>query len=310
LDENATFLAPKQLVTACNLLNLVRDEYLSTEWEQVILNAASKIGAVQHEPALGGDCTPDLWFKASDQSLEFIADVTAASDRGLNKLNPVDALDEEFRRHLRKAKLFPGGFDRQVDAYPNSVYRGSGERVRLKLPARGEFDQKVFHAEFHGFLRAVKAQPEQVHRFDAIGPDVGVHITYDPAKRGTGSGGHRSFTAANVIDQNPVYNALKAKGDQLKAVGYPGSVGIFLCDGGCQMLRSTSGHWASFTVDEIIRYFFRQFASISFVTTLVVRESYSSSWRDRKRSIDAKLYLNPQEPNPRRSHSFLARPCG
>src|ERR1700691_4181297 len=163
LDENAAFLAPKQLVTACNLLNLVRDEYLSTEWEQVILNAASKIGAVRHEPALGGDCTPDLWFKTSDQSLEFIADVTAASDRGLNKLNPVDALDEEFWRHLRKAKLFTGGFDRQVDAYPNSVYRGSGERVRLKLPARGEFDQKIFHAEFHRFLRAVKAQPEQVH---------------------------------------------------------------------------------------------------------------------------------------------------
>jgi hypothetical protein len=103
-----------------------------------------------------------------------------------------------------------------------------------------------------------------------------------------------SFTAANVIDQNPVYNALKAKGDQLKAAGHLGITGIFICDGGSQILRSTTTHWASFTVEEIIRYFLRQFASVSFVTTLVVRETHWSTWHDRKRSVEAKLYLNPR----------------
>ena len=294
LNENAAFLAPKQLATVCKLLNSVRDEYLSTEWEQVILNAASKFGTVKHEPVLAGDRAPDLWFKAADESFEFVADVTTASDRGLHKLNPVDALDEEFWRHQRKAKLFTGGFDCQVDAYPNSVYRGSGERVRLKLPSRRDFENKIFNAEFHGFLRQVKAQPEKIHRFDAVGPDVGVHFTYDPAKRGSGGGGYPAFTAANVIDQNPVYNALKAKGDQLKAAGHLGITGIFLCDGGCQILRSAITHWASFTVEEIIRYFLRQFASVSFVTTLVVRETHCSTWHDRKRSVEAKLYLNPR----------------
>ncbi len=292
LDQNASFLTPKQLATAANLLNTVRDEYVSNEWEQAVLNAASRLGEVRHEAVFGGERKPDLWFKASAPSVEFIADVTAASDRGLNKLNPVDAFDEDFWRHLKKAKLFNGGFDRQIDAHPNSVYRGSQEKVRLKLPPRRDFAQTIFNKTFYAFLRAVKSQPEIIHRFNATGTDVGVHITYDPAKRGRSGGGHRSFTAANVIDQNPVYNALKAKGDQLKGVNFPGFAGIFLCDGGCQMLRLTSTDWASYTVDEIVRYFFRQFASVSFVTTFIVREMHSLTWRERKRLIDAKLYLN------------------
>jgi hypothetical protein len=294
LDENALFLDPKQLVTICNLFNTVRDDYLATEWEQVILNAASKAGTVEHEPALGGVSKPDLWFKTRDQSLEFIADVTTASDRGLHKLNPVYALEGEFWRQLRKAGIFAGGFDVHVDAYPNPVYRGSNAKVRLKLPPRREFGDKIFNGAFHAFLREVKGETENLHRLDVTGPDVGVHFTYDPAKRGAGSSGHLSFTAANVIDQNPVYNALKAKGDQLKAVGHPGITGIFLCDGGCEMLRSTTGHWASFSVAEVIHHFFRQFGSVSFVATFVVRENHRSTVHDPRRWIDAKLHLNPR----------------
>jgi hypothetical protein len=54
LDENSGFLTPKQSSVICDLLNTPRDDYLSTEWEQVIINAASKLGIVQHEPSLGG----------------------------------------------------------------------------------------------------------------------------------------------------------------------------------------------------------------------------------------------------------------
>lgn len=164
LNENAAFLSPKQLSTMCGLLNTVRDDYLATEWEQVIVNAASKVGVVRYEPRLAGNRTPDLQFQANEPSLQFIADVATASDKGLRKLNPVDALHEEFWRHRQNRKLFMGGFDVQVDAYPNSVYRGSEEKVRLKLPNRPEFNDKIFNSGFHGFLRNVQTVPEQRHR--------------------------------------------------------------------------------------------------------------------------------------------------
>lgn len=294
LNENAAFLSPKQLSAICDLLNTVRDDYLATEWEQVIINTASKVGAVQYESRLAGNRTPDLQFHANEPPLQFIADVTTASDRGLRKLNPVDALHEEFWRHLRKRKLFMGGFAVQVDAYPNSVYRGSEEKVRLKLPNRAEFNDKIFNSGFLAFLRNVRTVPEQRHRFDVVTADASVHFTYEPLRRGTSSGGHPSFTFASIIDQNPVYNALKAKGDQLKAVGYDGITGIFLCDGGCETLRSTMSHWASYSVDEIVREFFRHFDSVSFVVIFIVREHHSISFNDRRRVVDAKFHLNPK----------------
>jgi hypothetical protein len=294
LNENAAFVSPKQLSTICGLLNTVHDDYLATEWEQVIVNAASKVGVVQYEPRLPGNRAPDLQFQASEPPPQFIADVTTASDKGLRKLNPVDALHEEFSRHLRKRKLFMGGFDVQVDAYPNSVYRGSEERVRLKLPNRADFSDKIFSSGFLAFLRNVRTVPAQRHRFDVVTADTGVHFTYEPSRRGTSGGGHPSFTFASIIDQNPVYNALKAKGDQLKGVGYDGIKGIFLCDGGCEMLRSTLNNWASYSVDEIVREFFRHFDSVSFVATFIVREHSSGSFSDWRRLIEAKLHLNPK----------------
>lgn len=293
-NENAAFLSPKQLSTICGLLNTVRDDYLATEWEQVIVNAASKVGVVQYEPRLAGNRTPDLQFQANEPPLQFIADVATASDKGLRKLNPVNALHEEFWRHRQKRKLFMGGFDIQVDAYPNSVYRGSEEKVQLKLPNRAEFNDKIFNSGFHAFLRNVQTVPQQGHRFDVVTADTSVHFTYKPSRRGTSSGGHPSFTFASIIGQNPVYNALKAKGDQLKGVGYDGITGIFLCDGGCEMLRSTMNNWASYSVDDIVREFFRHFDSVSFVATFIVREYSLNSFSDWRRIVEVKLHLNPK----------------
>ena len=58
LNENAVFLSPKQLSVICDLLNTIRDDYLATEWEQVIINTASKVGAVLYEARLAGNRTP------------------------------------------------------------------------------------------------------------------------------------------------------------------------------------------------------------------------------------------------------------
>jgi hypothetical protein len=276
LCENAAFLPAKELSNICNLLNTVRDDYLATEWEQVILNAASKVGSIQYEPILGGRRKADLLFRS--KSFEFIADITTASNKGLNRRNPVDALQEEFERHQRKRKVLNGGFDVRIDSHSRTIYRGSSEVVALMLPKRSEFRAKIFNAEFRKFMASVCTMPDQCRAYHARDVDTSVHFSYDPRKRGRNAGQHFSFTVANQIDQNPVYNALKSKGDQLKAVGYKGVRGIFLCDGGCQMLR-TGPTWINFGRDEVVRHFLKQFDSVAFVVALVVREKWSSSKR-------------------------------
>lgn len=294
LDENVEFLTENHLTTACNLLNTPRDDYIATEWEQVILNAASKLGRVDYEPKMKGSRTPDLLFRSNDPPIEFIADITSASDKGLNKLNPFEALNEELWRYLRMNDLLStGGFHVQVDRYQQAVYRGSKTKVRLKLPKRAEFEIKIFNSGFRAFLGKVRQYPQQQHRFDAIGSDTGVHFTYDPRAHGRLAGGHPSFDVASIIDSNPVYNALKSKGDQLKATGFSGFAGVILCDGGCQMLRSTMSGWQTYRIEEIIRLFLSQFDSVAFVATFVVKELSSFS-SDRHLLVEHKLYLNPK----------------
>ncbi|HXM64510.1 MAG TPA: hypothetical protein VN950_26855 [Terriglobales bacterium] len=295
LDENSEFLTPKQSEVICDLLNTPRDDYLSTEWEQVIINAASKLGIAQHEPSLGGTAKPDLFLQCNEPALEFVADIATVSDRGTRRRNPFDSLEEEFKLHLRKGNLLAaGGFNLQVDPRSLSFYRGSAEKPALKLPERKEWPQKIFSPGFRKFLKDVQAQPDCCHKYDASGPDTGVHFTYDPAKRGRLTGGHLVCEISNVLDKNPLYYALKSKGDQLKASGYGGPKGIFICDGGCHTLSSTTSHFSSYNANEIVGHFFRQYDSVLFVVCFVVQEHYTHVGHDRKRSVEAKLFLNPK----------------
>jgi hypothetical protein len=112
-----------------------------------------------------------------------------------------------------------------------------------------------------------------------------------------------------------VYNALKSKGDQLKSTGFSGIAGVILCDGGCQMLRTTMSGWQAYRIDEIIRLFLSQFDSVAFVATFVVKE-LSSFTSDRHLLIEHKLYLNPKHAVENRAltemllklHKFLPEP--
>lgn len=59
-------------------------------------------------------------------------------------------------------------------------------------------------------------------------------------------------------------------------------------------MRSTTRGWQAYSVEEIIRLFFRQFDSVAFVVIFVVRER-SSLGSDRQIFIEYKLYLNPKQ---------------
>lgn len=293
LDENARLLSPKQLADICKLLNTVRDDYLATEWEQAVVNAASKVGTVTYEPSLQGTRRPDLRFESTVPPLEFVADVTTVSDKGLDRDNPVYALHEELLRHLHRRKWFDDGFSVSVEAHRGSISRGSGQKVRLKLPKMPEFKKRIFNSRFHEFLTAVLNSPERKHVYRVVDTETGVHFTYNPERRRYGHINHPSYNLAFLIDQNPLYNALKSKADQLKGVTYEGLRGVFVCDAGCSALKS-AGSVMNFSADEIIHYLFRQFDSISFVVTLVVHQ-YSEIVRlSRDIVINPRVYVNPK----------------
>src|SRR5579862_7285641 len=125
LSENVTVLSPAQADSVCRQLNVAHDGYVALEWEQVLLNAASKAGGAKYEPPLGGKSRADLLLKIDDPPLEFVADITACSDRGLDELNPMEALMEEFQLQLRKRNIPADGFNVQLDGWQGSIYRGS-----------------------------------------------------------------------------------------------------------------------------------------------------------------------------------------
>jgi len=95
-------------------------------------------------------------------------------------------------------------------------------------------------------------------------------------------GGPKSRRTARET-RTPIYNVLKQKKDQLKASGYSGPLGIILCDGDCEQLRSPA---------RIIRRFFRDTTSIAFV--VVARLSGDRfSRRESPISVTAQFFANP-----------------
>ena len=286
VDESSAYLKPKQRQEICNLLNTVRDDYLATEWEQVIVNAASKVGVIQYEPDLGGSRKPDFRLQPNESNLVLVADVTVVSDQGFKKANPVGALLDEFFRRLQKRKMLHGGFFVTIDSLPNSIVRGSGERVRSLVPRVHEFYSRIFDARFHSFLDAVSSRPGQPHTHDVVAADIGVHFSYRPSHRGTSGATYQVFNFASHIEQNPVYNALDAKADQLKKSRSDGLNGIFLCDGDCQMLHSNPPSWQGYRHDEVIWHFLKKKSKVAFVLTAVVEEN-THHYR-----VVPKLYVN------------------
>lgn len=94
---------------------------------------------------------------------------------------------------------------------------------------------------------------------------------YQPGKgSGVGGASYGSYTSTTVKDDNPLFNALKSKAAQLKKSGYEGIRGVIVCDRGSRMFTEMS-NWATFSTDEVIRDFLRQYGSVAFVVTIGIR---------------------------------------
>jgi len=242
IDENASFLTRKQLKSHVRRLNSnIPTEYLSAEWEVVILNAFNKLGTVHHEPDLGGRCTPDIMFTSIDESGDaFIADITAVSDDGISKQNPVDALFHELFSLVEKYGLKMTYFSVEVGSYDGTPYV-------LKLPGRSRFNEVIFTNSFHSFLSNIVASPEAPRKFVLDTADAKITISYCPGQ-GNPWLSHPTYTEQYTATRNPIFARLEDKYLQLRDSGFAGPCGIVVCDAASVLLSPTPSRTAGDTI--------------------------------------------------------------
>jgi len=289
LHENGEFVSQSTLHDWVQRLNTISDDYVATEWEVALLNGFATVGTVQHEPVLGKKRI-DLVFTSADGKLSFGADIAAISDQQLHRENPVEAFSEELGRRARKTNIRTGGFSFHVREKRQPTHLGSGNQRSLLLPGASGFGNYIFNSGWEDFIRLVKSQPDKSHEYTARSknPVVLVSIAYHPGNFGVFQGQHGSYTGATVVDDNPLFNALKVKARQLKKSGYTGPSGVIICDSGCRMLTSWPD-WSTYSMAQVVAEFFRQHRSIDFVAVIAIKQG--NHWGRNEYTYDPKCFV-------------------
>lgn len=270
IDENARFLLEGQTKKHIQLLNrMTKDKTLAVEWEVVLLNALSKVGKVSHEKNFGGSSNPDIYFETFDNpKANFVADITAISDKGSDKSNPFKALSNMLHQLVKESGLPENSFNLRVGRHPGPAFKG-GPKVKLKLPGHARFLEMIFGEGFKEFIHRILANPQTPDRYEVKNADADVEIAYNPEQR-YATGGHPSYTILYSITENTAFQALESKASQLLKTGFSGPLGIFLCDGGSRLFGNISTAGLSYSIDEVIHYFLSINQEIQFVITFSI----------------------------------------
>jgi hypothetical protein len=253
--------------------------YIPTEWEMVILQSLATIGTLTHEPKLSGETKPDIQFESP--GLNFVADVATISDRGLHERNPIRALENELRKRWELSSITEGGF-----AFHASTrhYSGKGAKPPVVVPPVSDFGSLVFNDRFDQFVLEVKASPtEQRQLAIPWATSSVITINYVPGRKFVWCSGYTSYTVPTVRDRNPLYLAIKEKGDQLKRCGYAGLKGVIICDGGAHVLRNMSSSF-SYSLRDVVFHALKRHTSVDFVIIVSLRDRSSQTIKQEARS--------------------------
>ncbi|MEA2239404.1 MAG: hypothetical protein QOC81_4128, partial [Thermoanaerobaculia bacterium] len=256
----------------CNLLNSATDQSLDTEWEVALFHALAQLGKISHEPDFGGTTFPDVYFQLP--ALEFVADIAAVNDSSYERENPLREFGKQFYRRVLRAGLPTNLFRYHVAS------ERIGPKTRLMLPRGGNWDA-LFDQNFRNLLRAATLLPSEPLGLRRQEQDFDVTFWYTPGQQ-HGTGGHSGdYLVSTSLTNNPIYNTLKRKKDQLKSCGFQGVMGVILCDGGCRQLQHS---------ERIVQRFLRSTTSIAFVS--VYRVEGHRAWRSDGISVTGRCYLN------------------
>jgi len=297
INQSDRFLRPSQINNLVQKLNNLDDpnDAIAAEWELVLLSTFYGIGPIQHEPPVPGSRRPDLLFGPKD-GIEFLADITAVSDKGIRVQYPVEAFTEALREKINERELRGNSFAWQLRKADGAVYRG-GPRTQLRLCPARKFKTHIFNSDFDRFLARVKSQPRNVAEYLIDTREIFARITYDPNLQFS-TGQYPAFEYFHSETANPVSDKLEDKAQQLRGAGLDIPTGIFLCDGGTDLLRSRKSH-QSYSIEEVVARFLRDNQDIVFVAILTVRSANQSSY-----CVHVALYTNPKQA----AHAASLRP--
>ncbi len=277
IDENASFLNKAQLENHVKKLN---EGDLSFEWEVVLLNVFSKLGNVVHEPKFA-NCSRkiDVLFSSKEKDeIKILADITTISDKFAETENPVEYLEDKLLQIAIKKKL-PGGFGFSIggNTAQDTFLR---KKQELFIPSKKDFDREVFFsAEFKEFINEILQKPYQSSELYITKDRIQLRIIY--SLNGITSSTFSTYTEIISLEDNSIWKALIRKYKQLKGTKYKGHIGIIICDGDCESIRSVTSSWYSKTSGDVIRRFLSKKTRVSFVLIIYVEQSTSFSGKNK-----------------------------
>lgn len=287
LDKSHAFLSEAQARKFVTDLNGDPCNAVPWEWELVLLSSLNTLGTVRYEPCLGRSTRPGVLFSLTPPLKGgFVGEITTVSDRSAHERNPAEQLSLDLVRLIRKKGLIPNRFSLHIGS--DRIARPQGEKVFLKIPKKTDFRSTIFTSAFGSFLRKVKASPEEKRDFQVATSSVTAKINYAPTQEFF-SRAHANYALSSSPVANVVSHALKEKARQLGKCSHCGPFGIFLCDGDCEILR-TSLNPRDKRGAEVIEQFLRKHRRISFVQVLGISMDSSAGLGARGLAVCARLF--------------------
>jgi len=278
---------------------------LGFEWETALLFGFSHVGKIEYEPPSLQGSRPDITFvETSETPISFTADIATVSDDGLEDENPAMRFSMALIRLKQKYKLRGSTHYSIEGAATGPHYRN--RKMRLALP-RGPEIEKMLETHVAPMFKRVQEENLSTASVAIDEPEIKLTVRYDANQR-YGGGSYPSYTVAYSLTRNPVYTSLKAKVRQLKKSESARTFGIFLCDGGCALLKNKQRHHSAVSVEQVITEFFRQNSSVSFVVVLVIPTATSAAFAEpmKKLRISGNVYVNPRARNAVDAVALLA----
>ncbi|QIR75023.1 hypothetical protein FA592_01825 [Sulfurospirillum diekertiae] len=267
LNENRDFLSPEQADNHVKKLNFQSNDSLDTIWEVVILNALSKIGQVSHEKEYDGSSKPDIYFK-SKYIEPFVADITSISDDFYEKENPINYFRESLNTFFKSYGLTLKGINIDVDHIMVGDYGDT--KLKLALPEKKDIPQFI-KKEFFTLRESIKNNPNKEYKIEINKDEIKISISFNPKEKYTVEN-HASYKTPYSLTKNPLYNSLKKKSKQLRNSKYEGIMGVFICDGECNLINNNLNGANKFSQSDIIQEIFRNNTTLSFVIVLSLEE--------------------------------------
>ena len=305
LDHLAAHLPLEARHKLAHALDRQSSSALGFEWETALLFGFSHVGKVDYEVPSPQGSRPDMTFvEEAEAPIRFTADIATVSDDGLEDENPAIRFSMALSRLKYKYKL-PGSTHYTIKGEATGPdYRD--RKMRLALPTGHEIE-KILKKHVAPMFKRVQEDKLATASVTIDEPGVKVTVRYDANQR-YGGGSYPSYTAAYSLTRNPVYTSLKAKARQLKKSESSGAFGIFLCDGGCALLKNKQRHPEAVSVDQVVKEFFRQNSSVSFVVILIVPPAAAMNFAEvvKKLRMTGDVYVNPRAKNTVNSAALLS----